>query len=563
MAKLVPGVNDLATLDPALAAELVDPSLARTVTRSSHKSVAWFCVGTDDRPHPRHEWSAPVANRSNGSGCPACSGKVVIVGWNDLGTLNPELAAELVDPSLARTFTPRSGKSVAWFCVGTADLPHPRREWSTKVSNRSAGVGCGACSGRAVLAGWNDLGTLNPELAAELIDPSLARTLTRNSNKSVAWFCVGTNDLPHPRREWTTTVNNRSRGTGCAACAGKAVIVGWNDLATDNPELAAELVDPSLARTLTRSSNKPVQWFCVGTNDLPHPRREWSAAVGSRANGNGCAACSGHVVIVGWNDLATVEPGLAAELADPSLARTLTRSSKKSVAWFCVGTNDLPHPRREWSAAVGSRSNGTGCAACSGQAVIVGWNDLATVEPDLAAELVDPSLARTLTRSSKKSVAWFCVGTNDLPHPRREWSAAVGSRSKGHRCAVCASSGFDPSKAGWLYLMRHDGWDMQQIGITNVVDQRIGRHERSGWQLVDIRKFDDGELCAANERAGLTALRLRGARLGNPIDALAVRFDGYTEAWPTHTLEITDLQQLLEWIRDDEFDIRPLAGGDS
>ena len=136
--------------------------------------------------------------------------------------------------------------------------------------------------------------------------------------------------------------------------------------------------------------------------------------------------------------------------------------------------------------------------------------------------------------------------------------ATVNDRSYGYGCAACASTGFNPLKAGWLYLMRHDGWGMQQIGTTNVVDQRIGTHERSGWQLIDIRKFDDGELCAANERAGLAALRLRGARLGNPNDVSAVRFDGYTEAWPTHTLEITDLQQLLEWVRHDEWGRRGL-----
>jgi hypothetical protein len=76
---------------------------------------------------------------------------------------------------------------------------------------------------------------------------------------------------------------------------------------------------------------------------------------------------------------------------------------------------------------------------------------------------------------------------------------------------------------------------MQQIGITNDVDQRIGSHERSGWELVDTRKFDDGELCAANKGAGLTALRLGGAGLEKPNDVVAMRLDGDTEAWPTHT----------------------------
>ena len=78
---------------------------------------------------------------------------------------------------------------------------------------------------------------------------------------------------------------------------------------------------------------------------------------------------------------------------------------------------------------------------------------------------------------------------------------------------------------------------------------------RSGWQLVDIRKFNDGNLCHATERAGLAALRLRGARIGKSSDAADTKFDGYTEAWPTSSLELTGVQQLLDWVRHDEWDV--------
>jgi hypothetical protein len=85
-------------------------------------------------------------------------------------------------------------------------------------------------------------------------------------------------------------------------------------------------------------------------------------------------------------------------------------------------------------------------------------------------------------------------------------------------------------------------------------------------QLIDIRQFDDGELCAANERAGLVPLGLRGARLGKPSDVSAVKSEAPVISRPgrhthTHTLEVTDLNQLLEWVRDDEFDL-PVAGDD-
>ena len=82
-------------------------------------------------------------------------------------------------------------------------------------------------------------------------------------------------------------------------------------------------------------------------------------------------------------------------------------------------------------------------------------------------------------------------------------------------------------------------------------DDRVGEHRRSGWELVDIRKYDDGALCAATETAALDALKTRGANLGQP--GINRKFSGYTEAWSTATLELEGLPQLLEWINDDEW----------
>ena len=66
MAKLQPGVDDLATVNPELAAQLVDPSIATTLKEWSNKSVEWWCEGTTEVPHPRREWSATVAKTVGG-----------------------------------------------------------------------------------------------------------------------------------------------------------------------------------------------------------------------------------------------------------------------------------------------------------------------------------------------------------------------------------------------------------------------------------------------------------------------------------------------------------------
>ena len=67
------------------------------------------------------------------------------------------------------------------------------------------------CSNQKVLAGYNDLATKNPALAAQAHgwDPT---TLAAISGKKVGWQC----DLGHT---WKTTVATRTAGTGCPVCA--------------------------------------------------------------------------------------------------------------------------------------------------------------------------------------------------------------------------------------------------------------------------------------------------------------------------------------------------------
>jgi hypothetical protein len=59
------GESDLATVNPELAEQAIgwDPN---TVTPSSGLKRRWRCS-------QGHEWTATVANRAQGSGCPGCS----------------------------------------------------------------------------------------------------------------------------------------------------------------------------------------------------------------------------------------------------------------------------------------------------------------------------------------------------------------------------------------------------------------------------------------------------------------------------------------------------------
>ena len=154
-----------------------------------------------------------------------------------------------------------------------------------------------------------------------------------------------------------------------------------NSLAEVHPELVSEWSEKNLTLTpddITFGSNKKVWW----RGACGH---EWQASVKARSNGEKCPICSGARVIAGINDLATLEPLLVKQWSKKNKIKPIevTIGSHKKVIWRCKKGH-------EWEAAVKSRTiNKTGCPYCSHNKVLAGFNDLATLLPDIAAEWSD------------------------------------------------------------------------------------------------------------------------------------------------------------------------------
>ena len=135
--KAIVGVNDLATLNPELEKEVSPNSKIKSteITAFSNRKILWRCRNG-------HEYEAKVNNRSRGKGCPYCSNKKILIGFNDLATTNPKLAKEVSPNSEIKSaeITSGSKKKLLWKCSNG-------HEWEAKVSNRSNGNGCPRCSG--------------------------------------------------------------------------------------------------------------------------------------------------------------------------------------------------------------------------------------------------------------------------------------------------------------------------------------------------------------------------------------------------------------------------------
>ena len=141
---VIPGVNDLASMLPDIAAQW-HPTKNGNITPQniapfSNKKVWWICeLG--------HDYCTTVAARTNmNSGCPYCAGKKVLAGFNDLATKNPMLATqwhkELNGKLTPEMVTIGSRKKAWWQCPSG-------HVWQAKIYSRATGRkhGCPVCAG--------------------------------------------------------------------------------------------------------------------------------------------------------------------------------------------------------------------------------------------------------------------------------------------------------------------------------------------------------------------------------------------------------------------------------
>jgi hypothetical protein len=498
----------LSITHPELAAQADgwDPS---EVLSGSNKKLPWIC------PLGHSYYSVVFSRARNGTGCPICANQQILPGFNDLATTHPELAAQADgwDPT---TIVAGTNKKLAWICQES-------HSWLATVNSRTLqGTNCPICANKQVLTGFNDLATTHPELAAQADgwDPT---TTISGSHKTFDWKCI------HGHKWHASLTNRTSRGSGCPICANKKVLVGFNDLATTHPELAAQADgwDPT---TVTFSSAFKRLWKCK----IGHT---WICTVDGRRKGlSGCPICANQQVLPGFNDLATTHPELAAQ-ADGWDPTTVIAGSSKTFDWKC----QLAH---KWKASLTNRtSRGSGCPICANQQLLPGFNDLATTHPELAAQADgwDPS---EVNSGSNKKFDWKC----SLGH---QWSSTLASRSRlGVGCPTCAKFGFDPNLQGWLYLIENELLEMLQIGISNFPTKRLDQHSRRDWTVIEVRGPMDGHLAQQLETAILHAVERRGALLGHK--AQIEKFDGYSEAWTKNSLKVTSFKQLLDWVYDDD-----------
>ncbi|MFI9843983.1 zinc-ribbon domain-containing protein [Nonomuraea sp. NPDC051941] len=240
----------------------------------------------------------------------------------------------------------------------------------------------------------------------------------------------------------------------------------WHEVVA-GPKISALDVAPHLADEFVANRTSPgrgLERMPPGCNDVcawrcstPNCGHEWEVALSVRTlMGRGCQEC-------GWRktgaansrpgpgeSLAEVNPELAAQLVEvvdhPGwTAPDLLPNSNKPCIWRCPD----PDCRYEWTAPPGRRTNqGSGCSECARKRTAAArvrpkpGQSLQDLFPQIAAELVEvigqPRLtAADLRAGSNMKCRWRCA----KPGCSRSWLATPGQRTRrggtGKPCPRC------------------------------------------------------------------------------------------------------------------------------
>ena len=181
----------------------------------------------------------------------------------------------------------------------------------------------------------NCLAVACPKVAAMLSekDKHLAFDVTTGSGRKLTFVC------PDCGQEFEAVIQNVVRSvsggtTGCPVCAGRKVVPGINDLASQYPEVATMWSSKNAlsASEVAAKSNKKVFFKCRDCG------QEFEATIARVANAvdnghTGCPICAGLKVVSSINDLASQCPEAAAMWSSKnklSASEVAVKSNKKA-----------------------------------------------------------------------------------------------------------------------------------------------------------------------------------------------------------------------------------------
>lgn len=349
---------------------------------------------------------------------------------NSLQDKFPDIAAQW-HPSLNGDLKPTdvsvgSNKLVWWLC------PISGGEWKTSPNKRTRkGKDSSAASpfqlGLRVKIGYNDLAITHPDLSQEWDDEKngdLTPTMvTAGSEKKVWWIC------PETGGSYEAVVNKRVSGTGSPFLAGKKVLKGYNDLLSQQPELAQYFSENNSEKAdeVFVGTTKKYLWVCPTYNieyeDSVRNRVKNTTSPGKSVTNS--PFTTGQRVIPHINSVQAVHPEMTKQWDydknDLKPDEVFAQSNKK-FWWKCDVT------QKSWSATPSSRGRSSSLLSpfVANRELVKNFNDLGTLFPEIAKSW-HPTKNGDLSPSdvipgSHKKVWWLC---SESGYP---WESEIKSR---------------------------------------------------------------------------------------------------------------------------------------
>ena len=415
-----------------------------------------------------HEWRARVADRTDGHGCPYCSGHKFTVG-NSFADLFPVLVKEWHPfkngDGKPTDFAPSSHKVVWWLC----EYGH---EWKTTINSRTShGTGCRKCRPQTSVPEirlfvelkyifgtvlWHKkfgrytcdiyipkYGIVVEYDGSYYHEGRMENDLSKNlflAKKGLTIFRVRALGL-----EPTNSSDLMADGNQMTLSEVKALLPLIRDkLVLDNRQ--QDVIDKYANRTVFANDAE----FNYILSCLPGPPAEISLA--------------GRFpeLIKEWNS----------ERNLPLTPYKVTAFSDKSVWWKC-------NKGHEWEARIADRSRGSGCPDCAGKRLSE-WNNLLVVFPQVAQQWnkkrngsITP---RDVTPISDNKVWWLCSQGH-------EWKAVISDRTKKNsQCPYCAGRKVnDTNNLAFLFPQLVEEWHSTRNGILMPTDFRPGSKRKVWW----------------------------------------------------------------------------------
>ncbi len=452
------------------------------LTFGSNKKVWWKC-------EKGHEWYVSVSNRTRGTGCPYCMNRLIMKGYNDLFTTNPELKSfwnyeknEVLPSEIGKG----SAKKYWWKC-------EKNHEWDEEVRVVASGCRCPYCSNHRLLTGFNDTKTTHPELMDEwnyeknTIKPE---EVINSSSIKVWWKC-------EKNHEWEARISKRACGRGCPYCfsanqtsfSEQAIYFYLNKCFNNVYSRYKKLFDNGMeidifVEDLKIGIEYDGAFFHKNNSSKLREKKKYQICKenciklirvrekGLKSNGYEDLAIESLWDGDHYNNLDDVikqilrfmkieldvdtkkdrikilnlykkdlQASSLSEYSDYLIKEwnydknkgidliNFKPGSSIKVWWKC-------EKNHEWEASINKRVCGRGCPYCSNKRVLKGYNDLTTTNKKLLKEwnyeknTINPT---EIVAGSKKKVWWIC-------EKGHEWEANVLSRAKGSKCPYCKKS---------------------------------------------------------------------------------------------------------------------------